>query len=81
MQNAERKAQNELQIPIYRTVSVGEGLDPPFDFAVQNQIAVRQFIVISFGNPENANIFGREGAAERSESSNLNACRGQAYRN
>jgi len=28
---------------------------------VQNQIAVRQFIVISFGNPENVHIFGREG--------------------
>jgi len=26
----------------YRTVSVGEGLDPPFDFAGQNQIAARQ---------------------------------------
>jgi len=41
--------------------AVGEGLDPPFDFAGQNQIAVRQFIVISFGNPENVIIFGREG--------------------
>ena len=33
----------------------------PWDFAKQNPIAARQSMVISFGKPENANIFGWDG--------------------
>ena len=33
----------------------------PWDFAKQNPIAARQSMVTSFGNPENANIFGWDG--------------------
>ena len=49
------------KIPVYRAISVGEGLDPPGDLQKQITIAERQSTVISFGNPENVNIFGREG--------------------
>ena len=56
-QNAKCKMTFVIQIPIYRFISVGEGLDPPGDLQKQITIAVRQSTVISTERSEWRNPF------------------------